>query len=101
MYIYIRERERFYFIFSTAVTLKSLLRKSGFDAIYAWTDHVLPVCVLRCVKMGSPLYLSCEDATEADDDQDVEDRRAHDGAHPHVPLGDEHSWSRGNRENVK
>ena len=35
-------------------------------------------------------YLSGEDPTHADDAQDVEDSRAHDGADAHVPFSDEH-----------
>ena len=50
--------------------------------------------------MGSPSYLSCKDATEADDDEDVEDSRAHDGTHAHIAPGDEHSCSRGTRDNI-
>lgn len=34
-------------------------------------------------------HLPRKDAAQADDDQDVEDGRADDGAHAHVPFGDE------------
>lgn len=37
-------------------------------------------------------YLAREEATHADDAQDVEDSWAHDGAHPHVTLGNENTW---------
>lgn len=36
-------------------------------------------------------YLPCKYATQADDDQDVEDGRANDGAHTDIPFGDEHA----------
>lgn len=35
------------------------------------------------------LYLSCKDPTQADDDQDVEDGRADDGADSDVSFSDE------------
>lgn len=38
------------------------------------------------------LYLARKDATNTNDDQDVEDRWAHDGADPHVSFSDEHTW---------
>lgn len=37
-------------------------------------------------------YLAGEEATHADDAEDVEHSRAHDGPHPHVTFGDEHPW---------
>lgn len=37
-------------------------------------------------------YLSGEDATEADDDQDVKDSRAHNGSYAHIALCDKHPW---------
>lgn len=40
---------------------------------------------------GRLLYLPCKYATQADDDQDVEDGWANDGAHTHVPFGDENA----------
>lgn len=36
-------------------------------------------------------YLSCKDAAQADDDQDVEDGRADDGADADVSFSDEHT----------
>ncbi len=44
------------------------------------------------------LYLSREDATDADDDQDVKDSRSHDSSHTHVSLCDKHPWKRQNRK---
>lgn len=40
-------------------------------------------------------YLACEDPTQANDDQNVEDGRANDRTDPDVSLGDEHTWGRG------
>lgn len=37
-------------------------------------------------------YLAGEEATHADDAEDVEHGRAHDGPHPHVTFGDKHPW---------
>ena len=37
-------------------------------------------------------YLSSKDTTEAYNDQDVEDRRPHNGTDPHVSFGNEHTW---------
>lgn len=36
-------------------------------------------------------YLPCKYATQANDDQDVEDGWAHDGAHADVSFGDENT----------
>lgn len=36
-------------------------------------------------------YLACEDPTQANDDQNVEDGRANDRTDPDVSLGDEHT----------
>lgn len=36
------------------------------------------------------LYLSCKDATEADDDQHVKDSWSHDSPYTHVSLCDKH-----------
>ena len=41
-----------------------------------------------CARVVS--YLAGEEATHSDDAEDVEDGRSHDGAHPYVPLSDEH-----------
>lgn len=37
------------------------------------------------------LYLSCEDATEANDDQDIEHSWSHNSPHAHISLCDKHS----------
>lgn len=44
------------------------------------------------------LYLSCKDPAEANDDQDVEDGRADDGADSDVSFGDEDPWVRVGKE---
>lgn len=38
------------------------------------------------------LYLACKNSTQADDDQDVEDGRAHDCADSNVSFSDEDTW---------
>lgn len=43
---------------------------------------LLEVCV--CV------YLACEDATEANDDQDIKDSWSHNCPHTHISLCDKH-----------
>ena len=45
---------------------------------------------------GLGSHLSGEDPTHADDAEDVEDSGAHDGAHAHVPFGDEHPCTQHN-----
>lgn len=44
------------------------------------------------------LYLPCKDPAEANDDQDVEDGRADDGADSDVSFGDEDPWVRVGKE---
>lgn len=46
-------------------------------------------------------YLPCKDATQADDDQDVEDGWADDGAHADVSFGDENACGWVEEEEVK
>lgn len=40
-------------------------------------------------------YLAREEAAHADDAQDVEDGRPHNGAHSHVTFGNENTWGGG------
>lgn len=40
-------------------------------------------------------YLAREEAAHADDAQDVEDGRPHNGAHSHVTFGNENTWRGG------
>lgn len=48
-------------------------------------------CVLYWQQMTHSMpYLSGEDATEADDDQDVKDGRSHNSSHTHISFCDEH-----------
>lgn len=36
------------------------------------------------------VYLSCKDAADSNDDQDIKDGRSHYRPHPHVPFSDEY-----------
>lgn len=38
------------------------------------------------------VYLSCKDAADSNDDQDIKDGRSHYRPHPHVPFSDEYPW---------
>lgn len=44
-----------------------------------------------CTTEKNAHHLSGKDPTYSDDDQDVEDCRAHNGAHPHISFSDEHT----------
>lgn len=62
------------------------------DSEEAWTS-----CRLRL----ACLYLSCEDATEADDDQDIKDSWSHNSPHAHVSLCDKHPYKEQSKQRGK
>lgn len=44
------------------------------------------------------VYLSCKDATDSNDDQDIKNGWSHYSAHTHVPFSDKHPWNTINRD---
>ena len=52
-----------------------------------------------CVTSMTPrtTHHAGEDGADANDKEDVEDRRPDDRSNPHVALGDKHTWNCGER----